>query len=89
LPADFPNADIYQATAYAIAAGLDGALLIYASGSGQPGSATVVNVGKRIETVTVDLAGSPEEILASIGSLARRIQAEMSRPRRGLPAPAA
>ena len=36
LPADFPNADIYQATAYAVATGLPGALLIYAAGEGEP-----------------------------------------------------
>ncbi len=80
LPTENPNADIYQATAYAIAAGLDGALLIYASGEGRPGTHTVVNVGKRIEVVSLDLSGTPDEILAGVRAVAARIRAQLRQP---------
>ena len=87
-PADFPNADIYQATAYAIATGLDGALLIYASGYGEAATHTVVDVGKRIETMTLDLSQKPEEILGSMRALADHIRTQVRAAERKRPSAA-
>ncbi len=77
LPADYPNADIHQAIAYAIATGLDGALLIYAAGEGDPSSHAVVDIGKRIETISLDLSGTPDEILTAVRAVAERIRSRL------------
>jgi hypothetical protein len=67
----------YQATAYAVATGLDGALLIYAAGEGDPSSHTVVDIGKRIETISLDLSGTPGEILTALRAVAERIRSQL------------
>ena len=73
---DYPNADIYQATAYAIATGLDDVLLIYAAGEREPGDIDVVHVGKRVEVVAVDLTVSPAALLRQVREIADRILAK-------------
>ena len=70
LAADFPNADIYQATAYAVATGLPSALLIYAAGESEPTTHQIVNIGKRIDVVTLDLSASPFDLLGQVGHMA-------------------
>ena len=67
----------HRATAYAIATGLDGALLIYAAGEGDPSSHTVVDIGKRIETTSLDLGGPPDEILTEVRAVARPIRSQL------------
>ncbi len=67
--------DLYQLLAYTIAADLPGGLLIYAAGEGDPALHEVVNVGKHLEVVTLNLAGTPEEVLAQVGEVAGRVRA--------------
>jgi 5-methylcytosine-specific restriction enzyme subunit McrC len=73
-PAEYPNADIYQATAYAVATGLDSALLIYAVGEGEPTSHQIVHIDKRIEVTVLDLAAKPADLLVQINGVAERLR---------------
>lgn len=67
--------DLYQVLAYAAAADLPGGLLIYAAGEMESGVHHVRHVGKRLEVVSLDLAGSPPEVLEQVASVASRIRA--------------
>ena len=69
-----PNADLYQILAYATALNLPGGLLVYAKGEAEPLEHEIRHSGKRLEVVTVDLAGSIEEILATIDRVARSVR---------------
>lgn len=72
--------DLYQLLAYTIASDLPGGLLIYAAGEREPAIHEIVNPGKRLEVVTLDLSGSPDNILAQIAGVAgrvRRLRAEL------------
>ena len=69
-----PNADLYQILAYATALNLPGGLLIYAKGEADRVVHEVRHSGKRLGVATVDLAGSIDEILATIDQLARRVR---------------
>ncbi len=71
------NHDIYQALAYALAADLPGALLIYAHDDQDridPVTYDIPQAGKRIEVDVVNLQGQPAEILERIDDLARKIR---------------
>ncbi len=70
-----PNADLYQLLAYATALDLPGGLLVYAQGEADTATYQVRNAGKRLEVVAVDLAGTIDELRASIGRLAARVRA--------------
>jgi 5-methylcytosine-specific restriction enzyme subunit McrC len=67
--------DLYQLLAYAIATDLPGGLLIYAAGEGAPTSHEVIHLGKKLHVTALDVRGTPEEILAEIQTVARRIRA--------------
>jgi 5-methylcytosine-specific restriction enzyme subunit McrC len=67
------HADIYQLLAYTIAADLPGGLLIYAAGEDDQVTHEIVQLGKRIQVVPLDLAGTPDQILAQIGEVAGQI----------------
>lgn len=75
------HSDLYQLLAYTVAAGLSTGLLIYAAGEGEPATHEVVEVGKRLEVVTLDLSSEPPALLAAIGELAESVR----RMRRSLP----
>lgn len=62
--------DLYQLLAYTVAAGLSTGLLIYAAGEGEPAAHQVVEVGKRLEVVTLDLSREPRKLLAQVAELA-------------------
>jgi hypothetical protein len=68
------HADLYQLLAYCVAIDLSGGLLIYAAGEAEPFTHRVVMLGKELDIVTLDLAGSPAEILAHIARLCARVQ---------------
>lgn len=68
-----PNADVYQALAYALSAGLEAAHLIYVSGEVAPAEYRIASAGKCILAHTVDLSGAPDDILASVRRLATEI----------------
>jgi 5-methylcytosine-specific restriction enzyme subunit McrC len=65
--------DLYQLLAYTVAAGLDGGLLIYAAGEGDPVIHEVVDLGKRLEVVTLDLTENPGQILRQVEGMARKV----------------
>ena len=69
-----PNADLYQALAYATALELPGALLIYAQGEADPSPYCVHRAGKQLEVTAVDLAGDIAVIRASIRELAKKVR---------------
>jgi 5-methylcytosine-specific restriction enzyme subunit McrC len=69
----YPNADLYQLTAYAIATGLPGGVLVYAAGDQESAVHEVVSVGKRLELLALDLREQPELILSQVSRLAARI----------------
>ena len=69
----FQHADIYQMLAYCTAADLPSGLLVYAGG-GKQSAHKIKHAGKTIEVASLDLAGSPEEILAQVRRLAGRVK---------------
>lgn len=69
----YPNPDVYQMLAYCVRYGLSDGHLIYASGEEQPRIHQIMGMGTRIHCHAVDLDRSPEEMLASIKSLAQLI----------------
>ncbi len=73
--------DLYQLLSYTIAADLPQGLLIYAAGEGERGAHEIVHVGKRLLIETLDLGGSPDEILGQIDRLAQRIKSMKSEAR--------
>jgi 5-methylcytosine-specific restriction enzyme subunit McrC len=78
-PAGFPQADLYQALAYASAYQLDEAHLVYAKGNETAQRWTVRNAGVQITAHALDLDQLPAQILDQVGTLARRIDQLASR----------
>jgi len=70
----YPNADLYQITAYAIATGLPSGMLVYAAGREAATHYEVVHLGKRLNLVPLDLGLPPDRILAQVASLATRMR---------------
>ena len=71
------NHDIYQALAYAVAAGLSSALLIYAHDDQDrvdPVTYNISEADKRIEVAVLDLRGQPDQILKRVKRLARKVR---------------
>lgn len=69
------NADIYQSLAYAVAADLPGALLVYAAGERDRGLHRIVHLGREVEVVTMDLEGEPAAVLGQVRGVAGRVAA--------------
>ena len=69
-----PNADLYQMLAYTTALDLPGGLLIYAKGEADTATYVVRYAGKRLEVFALDLAGSLDQIIARVKTLACRIE---------------
>ncbi len=75
------NHDIYQALAYAVAAGLTSALLIYAHDEQErvaPAVYDIPHANKRIEVSVLDLHGSRAELIQRIRVLARKVRANVA-----------
>ena len=72
------HGDLYQLLAYSVATGLPGGVLIYAKGERETQIHTVVELGKRLEIVTLDLSVSPLEILDQVAKLADGMRANVS-----------
>lgn len=79
-PSGFPQADLYQALAYATAYRLNRAHLIYAQGNETARNWTVRESQIRITAETLDLDQPPEVILEQINELANQIASSVSRP---------
>ncbi len=71
-----PNADVYQALAYALAAGLDRAHLLYVSGDVTPAEFEIASAQKTVVAHTVDLSGTPQAIIDSVHRVGREILAD-------------
>jgi 5-methylcytosine-specific restriction enzyme subunit McrC len=69
-PAGFPNADIYQALAYATTLGLGEVHLVYAKGNEPVQTYTARGVDVRIHAHALNLAENPEAILDQVRALA-------------------
>lgn len=68
------HADIYQMLAYCIAANRPSGLLIYASGKKNSKELRIRHVGKTIEIASLDISGSPSEILRDVARIAERVR---------------
>jgi 5-methylcytosine-specific restriction enzyme subunit McrC len=66
--------DLYQLLAYTIAADLPGGLLIYAAGETDDATHRIVHAGKTLRVVTLDLEGSPDDILGQIDGVADEVR---------------
>ena len=73
VPAGFPNADLYQLTAYTIATRLDSGMLVYAAGDERGDIHEVRHLGKRLLIAPLDLGVTPERILEQVRTLAARV----------------
>jgi 5-methylcytosine-specific restriction enzyme subunit McrC len=58
-----PNADVYQALAYALRADVDTSHLLYVSGDVVPRTYTIDSAGVRVVAHAIDISGSPAELL--------------------------
>ena len=74
-----PNADIYQVLAYAVAAELPRALLIYAAGEHEEVTYDIPHAGKQVEVAVLDLGGEPDELLARVEALATKVREHRAR----------
>ena len=77
-PERFEHADIYQMLAYCTAADLPSGLLVYA-GSGESSAHKIKHTDRTIEVASLDLTGTPAEILDEVRRLAEHVDA--CRPR--------
>ena len=73
-PERFEHADIYQMLAYCTAADLPSGLLVYA-GSGESSAHKIKHTDRTIEVASLDLTGTPAEILDEVRRLAERVKA--------------
>jgi 5-methylcytosine-specific restriction enzyme subunit McrC len=71
---NMPNADLYQMLAYVVAADLQNGLLIYPKGEAEETSVRVANVGRTIETCTLDISAEPKDIRESVARIAQRVR---------------
>ena len=72
---NFRHADIYQMLAYCLATGRPSGLLIYAAEEKVPAAEyTIQNSKTIIEVASLDLSGSPTDILGEVKRLAKKVQ---------------
>lgn len=77
----YRNADLYQLLAYAVALDLPGGTLIYAADEGvNDAEYVVVQAGKRLRVVALDLLAPRSKILQQIGAIAHRIGLSAAQP---------
>jgi hypothetical protein len=63
--------------AYSVAAGLQGGWLIYAAGEDDPVKHEVVRLNKELVVRTLDLRGSPREMLAQIAEIGKIVREQI------------
>jgi 5-methylcytosine-specific restriction enzyme subunit McrC len=66
--------DLYQLLAYTVALDLPAGLLVYAAGEAERVVHDVVHAGKQLHVTTVDLSGSPDDILRDVARITRRVK---------------
>jgi 5-methylcytosine-specific restriction enzyme subunit McrC len=81
---DGENSDLYQLLAYTVAANLACGLLVYAAGENAPATHVVRHLVRTLEVVTLDLAGTPDQLLDGMATVARRIAHQRTRNKRAL-----
>ena len=69
-----PTDDLYQLLAYATALDLPGGLLIYAHGEATTATYNVLNSGKRLEVIALDLSGTLDDILSRVKDVALKVR---------------
>ena len=80
-PGEIKHADLYQLLSYAIATNLPRGLLIYAAGESERGVHEIVHIGKELSITTLNLEGTPDDILGQVSQLAERIKGMKSESR--------
>lgn len=68
-----PNADVYQALAYAITAGVSEAHLLYVSGDIEPQRYEIAQTRATVVAHAMKLSGGPEDLIEGVHELARSI----------------
>ena len=76
-PQGFEHSDIYQMLAYCTATDLPSGMLVYAAGEDKPREYKIKHAGKTIEVASLDLSGTPENILGEVRRLADRVKDHM------------
>lgn len=66
-----PNADVYQALAYAVTAGVREVHLLYVSGEVEPRRYEIAATGTVVVAHAVDVSGEPGELVAAVQQLGR------------------
>ena len=64
-----PNADVYQALAYAVTAGVREVHLLYVSGDVEPRRYEIAATGTTVVAHAVDVSGEPEELMGRVMKL--------------------
>ena len=79
-PAGFEYADIYQMFAYCTATNLGSGLLVYAAGEHDgPNNYKIKHAKKTIEVASLNLSGSPEDILRDVSCIAGLVESHTLR----------
>lgn len=82
----YQNADLYQLLAYAVALALPGGMLIYAADTGVSGAEhVIVEAGKRLGVIALDLSAPRKSVLQQLQSIADRIRLPPAPPARPIP----
>ena len=68
-----PNSDLYQMLSYATALDLPGGLLVYAQGEVDDASYDVRHSGKRLDVASLNIAGTLDETLRNVRTIAKRV----------------
>ena len=68
-----PNSDLYQMLSYATALDLPGGLLAYAQGEVDDASYDVRHSGKRLDVASLNIAGTLDETLRNVRTIAKRV----------------
>lgn len=81
-----PNADVYQALAYAVTAGVREVHLLYAAGDVEPRRYEIAATGTTVVAHAVGIGGEPDELVARMMKLGASLvpPMDLQRPRRGL-----
>lgn len=80
-----PNADVYQALAYAVTAGVPEAHLLYVSGDVEPQRYLIVATGTTVVAHAISLDGTPEELIERVQELGAALSGAWSGGPAGAP----
>lgn len=75
-----PNADVYQALAYAVTAGVREVHLLYVSGDVEPRRYEIAATGTTVVAHAVDVSGEPDELVTRVKRLSATLVPAMALP---------